>query len=88
MVKIELYSGPMCLYCMMAKQLLKRLDLAYEEYDVRRDQAKMDEMLARSQGARTIPQVFINDRHVGGYDALSKLHRSGELDDWLNADGD
>ncbi|MDX8410615.1 MAG: glutaredoxin 3 [Mariprofundaceae bacterium] len=86
MASIEVYSGPMCPYCIMAKQLLKRLDLSFEEFDVRRDSDKMAEMLARSGGARTIPQIFINGRHVGGYNELSALHRRKELDGWLKTD--
>jgi glutaredoxin 3 len=86
MATIEVFSGPMCPYCIMAKQLLKRLDLSFEEFDVRRDPDKMEEMLARSHGARSIPQIFINGRHVGGYNELSTLHRRNELNGWLNTD--
>jgi len=85
-MNIELYSGPFCAYCVMAKQLLKRMGLNYREYNVRADSAKLEEMLSRSGGARTIPQVFINGRHVGGYDDLSALFRSGKLSDWLEND--
>lgn len=70
----------------MAKDLLERLQLAYEEYDVRADPAKLEEMMSRANGARTIPQIFIHGRHVGGFTDLSALHRSGELDVWLRAD--
>jgi len=89
MVKIEVYSGPFCPYCMRAKALLRRRGLDFVEYDVHTDAGKRVEMLERSGGARTIPQIFINGRHVGGCDDLYALDRSGQLDSWLkeNASG-
>ncbi len=83
MAIIEVYSGSYCPYCERAKGLLKKLDLAYQEYDVKADPSKRDEMLQRANGQRTIPQIFINQRHVGGCDDLFALHRSDELNDWL-----
>ncbi len=83
MAKIEVYSGPFCPYCMRAKALLRRRGLDYVEYDVHANAGKREEMLRRTGGARTIPQIFINGRHVGGSDELHALDRSGELDDWL-----
>ncbi len=83
MSKIEIYSGPFCGYCMRAKALLKKKGLDYTEYDVYADQDKRAEMVKRTDGGRSIPQIFINDRHVGGYDELHALDRKGELDDWL-----
>jgi glutaredoxin 3 len=85
MAKIEIYSGPFCPYCVRAKRLLTERGLAFTEYDVQADPDRRSEMLERSQGARTIPQVFINDRHVGGCDDLYALDRKGELNDWLAA---
>lgn len=85
MAKIEVYSGDYCPYCVRAKQLLTQKGLAFDEYNVKTDPDKRDEMLRRSNGARTIPQIFINDRHVGGCDDLYALHQRGELDAWLEA---
>lgn len=83
MATIELYSGGHCPYCLRAKSLLKQRDLAFVEYDVQAEPEKRDEMLKRSNGARTIPQIFINDRHVGGFDDLYALDRKGELEKWV-----
>jgi len=86
MAKIEVYSGDFCPYCIRAKALLKKKGLAFEEYNVRKDMKRQAEMGQRAPGARTIPQIFINDRHVGGCDDLFALEQRGELDHWLNQD--
>ena len=83
MQKIEIYSGPFCGYCMRAKSLLKQKGLDFVEYDIAADDGKREEMMERTGGARSIPQIFINNRHVGGSDELQALSKSGELDDWL-----
>jgi len=85
MVKIEVYSGNYCPYCVRAKSLLKQRQLEFVEYDVQEEPEKRVEMTKRAPGARTIPQIFINDRHVGGCDDLYALDRKGELDAWLGA---
>jgi glutaredoxin 3 len=83
MTTIELYSGGYCPYCLRAKSLLKQRGMDFVEYDVQAEPEKRDEMLRRSNGARTIPQIFINDRHVGGCDDLYALDRKGELEKWV-----
>jgi glutaredoxin 3 len=83
MANIEVYSGPFCPYCVRAKRLLSERGLAFTEYDVHADPHRRTEMLARAEGARTIPQIFINGRHVGGCDELYALDRRGELAAWL-----
>jgi glutaredoxin 3 len=83
MSKIQMYSTAVCPYCVAAKNFLVGRGLSYEEIRVDRDRAEFETMLARSRGRRTVPQIFINDRHVGGYDDLIQLHRNGELDLWL-----
>ena len=83
MATIEMYSGGHCPYCLRAKSLLKQRDLTFVEYDVQAEPEKRDEMLRRTNGARTIPQIFINDRHVGGCDDLYELDRKGELEKWV-----
>jgi len=78
MPKIELYTSANCAYCVAAKNLLKSRGLDYAEIRVDLDAARRDEMLTRAQ-RRTVPQIFVNDRHVGGYDDLVAAERSGEL---------
>ncbi|MDQ6961315.1 MAG: glutaredoxin 3 [Mariprofundaceae bacterium] len=76
---IEIYSGSYCPYCVRAKQLLQQLKIEYTEYDVQSNPEQRQEMMTRSQGARSIPQIFIHDIHVGGCDELYALHRQGKL---------
>jgi len=83
MIKVEVYSGDFCPYCVRAKALLEKKGVLYSEYNVQRDVHRRVEMLERSNGGRTIPQIFIGDRHVGGCDDLYALERRGELDAWL-----
>jgi len=80
---IELYSSSFCPYCVRAKALFKKKGLEFSEYNIQSDLDKRSEMLKRSNGARTVPQIFINNRHVGGCDELYALERSKELDSWL-----
>jgi len=79
MSKIEVYSTAVCPYCVAAKNLLKSKGLEWTEVRVDTDPAQRDAMLTRSGGRRTVPQIFINDRHVGGYDDLVAADRSGKL---------
>jgi len=83
MATIEVYSGVFCPYCMRAKALLKKKGLVFVEYNIQTEPSRRDEMLRRSGGARTVPQIFINDRHVGGCDELYALERGKQLDAWL-----
>lgn len=80
MATVTVYSGPSCPYCVRAKQLLQRKGVAFTDIDVKADAAKRDEMLKRANGRQTIPQIFINDRHIGGCDDLYALDAKGELD--------
>ncbi|TLS68555.1 glutaredoxin 3 [Mariprofundus erugo] len=83
MSKVEIYSGDYCPYCVRAKALLSKKGVAFTEYNVQLQTELRSEMLKRSGGARTIPQIFIDDRHVGGCDDLYALEKKGELDRWL-----
>ena len=83
MSRILLYTTPLCGYCRAAKRLLAEKALDFEEIDVAFDRDKRAEMLDRANGQRTVPQIFIHGRHVGGYDELAMLEREGKLDDWL-----
>jgi glutaredoxin 3 len=80
---IVMYSGSWCGYCARARALLQGKGLTFREVKVDEDPADRLEMLARSGGRRTVPQIFIDDRHVGGFDELHALERSGELDTLL-----
>jgi glutaredoxin 3 len=77
--KVEIFTGANCAYCVAAKNLLKSKGLGYEEFRIDLDPARRDEMLARSANRRTVPQIFINDTHVGGFDDLVAADRSGRL---------
>jgi glutaredoxin 3 len=83
MSKIEVYSTAVCPYCVAAKNLLKAKGLTWEDIRVDADPVQRDAMLARSGGRRTVPQIFINDQHVGGYDDLVAADRSGRLAELL-----
>lgn len=81
MVKIEIYSRPDCGYCELAKKLLDRNGLDYHERDVAADRSLVAEVIARSGGFMTLPQIFIDGRHVGGFQELAELDRRGRLDE-------
>ena len=83
MSKIEIYSTAVCPYCVSAKNLLKARGLEWSELRIDTDPALRDAMLTRSGGRRTVPQIFINDQHVGGYDDLVAADRSGKLGELL-----
>ena len=83
MAKIGIYSKEWCPYCTKAKALLRSKGLEYQEIDVTSDAEGELEMIERSQ-RRTVPQIFIDGRSVGGYDDLAKLNATGELDRRLN----
>jgi glutaredoxin 3 len=80
MKPVTIYTTPICPYCARAKSLLRKKGVAYDEVDVMMDNKARDEMLDKSGGARTVPQIFIGDTHVGGYDELYALDQAGKLD--------
>ena len=80
---VEIYTKFGCPYCVRAKQLLDSKGVRYTEFDVSMGGAKRAEMVARAPGARTVPQVFINDMAIGGSDDLRALDSSGKLDNLL-----
>lgn len=83
MAKVTIYSTPICPYCVRAKSLLKNLGQDYEEIDVSRDPDLRNAMVKKAGGQRTVPQIFIGDRHIGGFDDLNALHQKGELEPLL-----
>ena len=80
MQKVVIYTGPICNYCSAAKHLLSKKNIKYEEINVGNDPEKRDEMLKKSNGMRTVPQIFIGGKHIGGYVELKALENKGELD--------
>jgi glutaredoxin 3 len=83
--RIVIYSTPFCGYCAAAKRLLTAKGAAYAEVDVMMDAERRQEMLVKSGGRRTVPQIFIDGRHIGGFDDLNALDQAGELDPLLAA---
>ena len=83
MKKVVIYTGPMCNFCSAAKHLLNKKKISYEEIDIGYDDKKREEMLKKSNGAKTIPQIFIDEKHIGGYVELKALENKGELDSLL-----
>ncbi len=79
MKNVTVYMGPMCAFCDAAKRLLTKKNIPYKEINVALDEVKREEMLKKSNGKRTIPQIFIEDFHVGGYVELRALEKKGEL---------
>ena len=84
MKKVTIYTGSPCPFCEQAKALLKSKNISFEEIDVSKNQDKAKEMLQKTNGARTIPQIFIGDHHIGGNDQLQEANRSGELEKLLS----
>lgn len=85
MSKVEIYTKMLCPYCTRAKALLTKKGAAFEEHDISMGGPLRVEMLERSGGQLTVPQVFINGQHVGGSDDLAALDRAGKLDTLLAA---
>ena len=79
MKNVTVYMGPMCAFCDAAKRLLTKKNIPYKEVNIALDEVKREEMLKKSNGKRTIPQIFIEDFHVGGYEELRALEKKGEL---------
>ena len=83
MKNITVYSGPMCNFCDAAKRLLSRNNLEFKEIDVSTGPGIRDEMIKKANGKRTIPQIFFDDYHVGGYVELRSLEKENKLKDLL-----
>jgi glutaredoxin 3 len=83
MAPVKIYTTPICPYCVRAKALLKKKGASYDEIDVLMDADARKEMDAKSHGARTVPQIFIGETHVGGFDELHALDKEGKLDSLL-----
>lgn len=81
--KVEIYTWRSCPYCIQAKQLLKSKGVDFIEYSIDGDEAARSQMQVRANGRRSVPQIFINDQHVGGCDDLYELDDFGKLDSLL-----
>ncbi|HEY1125820.1 MAG TPA: glutaredoxin 3 [Sphingobium sp.] len=85
MARVEIYTKDWCGYCARAKGLLSEKGVEFEEYDISLGGPRRVEMIDRSGGRSTVPQVFINGAHIGGSDDLAALERAGKLDALLEA---
>ena len=85
MARVEIYTKFLCPYCSRAKKLLADKGVEFEEYDITMGGEKRQEMLGRANGRHTVPQIFIDGRHIGGSDDLAALDRQGQLDPLLRA---
>ena len=83
MKKVVVYTGLRCAHCDWAKELLKKKNISFTEYNVATNPKKREEMLQKSNGARTIPQIFIDEHHVGGNEELQALEKQGKLNSLL-----
>ena len=79
MKNITMYSGPLCNFCDAAKRLLLRNNLEFKEIDISAKDGLREEMIRKANGKRTIPQIFFDNDHIGGYQELRNLEKSGEL---------
>ena len=83
MKNVIVYMGPMCAFCDAAKRLLNRNNIPYKEINIAIEEGKRDEMLKKSNGRKTIPQIFFEDYHVGGYEELRALEKEKKLKNLL-----
>ena len=83
MKNIIMYTGPMCNFCEAAKRLFSRNNIKFKEIDISTKDGLRDEMIKKSNGKRTIPQIFFDDQHVGGYVELRELEKTGKLNNIL-----
>ena len=79
MKKVVIYTGDLCIHCDWAIELLNRKNIEFTEYNIAKDTTKREEMFKKSNGAKTVPQIFVGDHHVGGNIELQALERKGEL---------
>ena len=83
MKKITVYTGPICNYCDAAKRLLKRNNALFTEINIAEVDGALDEMLKKANGKKTIPQIFFDDQHIGGYEEIRALEKDNKLLDLL-----
>ena len=83
MKQVEIYTGPLCAYCDRAKALLNKKGVSFKEINLASDPNKMDEMIKKTNGMKTVPQIFIDSQHIGGNNELQALENEGKLNSLL-----
>ena len=83
MKSVTIYTGPLCNYCDAAKRLLARNNVEFKEINIATVEGAMDEMIKKANGKRTIPQIFFDEEHIGGYDEARALEKENKLQDLL-----
>ena len=83
MKSVTIYTGPLCNFCDAAKKLLTRNNVEYKEIDISTVDGAMNEMITKASGKRTVPQIFFDDQHIGGYDDIRALEKDNKLQDLL-----
>ena len=78
-----MYTGPLCNFCEAAKRLSTRNNIKYQEIDISSKEGLMEEMIKKSNGRKTIPQIFFDDQHIGGYEEVRALEKENKLQDLL-----
>ena len=84
MKHVEIYTGPLCAFCDRAKALLNKKGVSFKEINIETDPNKMDEMIKKTNGMRTVPQIVIDGQHIGNNDRLQALENEGKLDSILD----
>ena len=83
MKKVVIYTGDLCIHCEWAIDLLNKKNIKFTEYNVAQDETKREEMLKKANGAKTVPQIFVGDHHLGGNAELQTLEKEGRLNSLL-----
>ena len=83
MKHVEIYTGPLCAFCDRAKALLIKKGVSFKEINLASNPNKMDEMIKKTNGMKTVPQIFIDGHHIGGNDKLQALENEGKLNSLL-----
>ena len=83
-MKIDIYTSPLCGFCTVAKNLLIKKGVDFDEYDVVKEPSLKPVMIERATGSKTVPQIFINQQHIGGWEQLCGLDQNGKLDEILS----
>ena len=83
MKSVTIYTGPLCNFCDAAKRLLTRNSAEYKEINIATTDGAIDEMIKKANGRRTVPQIFFDDQHIGGYDDIRALEKENKLQELL-----
>ena len=83
-MEIDIYTSPLCGFCTIAKNLLIKKGVNFKEYDVLKDPSLQPIMIERANGIKTVPQIFITNQHIGGWEQLFRLEQNGKLDEILS----